>query len=282
MPDDPGGILEWIDAVRIVPVSGAEWEAAPEWDIQPRRVSDAMWFWIAKGTAWARVGDSPEKHVLHRGDLLVVPRGMVHEVYPAPGCWITQYATHFYAQLFGTVDLLTVLGMQGRFPGSPDAPYEACSRQCAREYAVKASGWRQAMVTAIWQVLFHIIRFEGERLNLSGIEEKHQHMARLRPAFNLIDDRLDDPSLKVADLARAVHVGETRLRRLFRQGTQMTPVEFIRRRRTEKACALLRTTDMNAKAIAARCGFSDPAFLYRTFRRLTGQTPRGYREMKEM
>ena len=39
------------------------------------------------------------------------------------------------------------------------------------------------------------------------------------------------------------------------------------------ACRLLRTTDRSIKQIAPSCGFSDPAFFYRVFRRYAGTTP---------
>jgi len=46
------------------------------------------------------------------------------------------------------------------------------------------------------------------------------------------------------------------LRKLFRRVTGMSPARFVQRRRLERACALLRLSDMKIEEVAERCGFS--------------------------
>ena len=52
----------------------------------------------------------------------------------------------------------------------------------------------------------------------------------------------------------------------------MTLTDYINRYRIEKACSLLRTTHCSLQEMAIRVGVSDPAYLSRLFRKITGMT----------
>jgi len=56
-----------------------------------------------------------------------------------------------------------------------------------------------------------------------------------------------------------------------------TPAEIIRQRRIQVACSLIETRDYPIKAIADACGYQDPSFFSRSFRAVTGMSPRSYR-----
>ena len=49
-------------------------------------------------------------------------------------------------------------------------------------------------------------------------------------------------------------------------------------RRVEKAKCLLLDPFENVSDIAGRCGFSDPAYFARVFRKIAGRSPREYRD----
>ena len=64
---------------------------------------------------------------------------------------------------------------------------------------------------------------------------------------------------------------------LFKQQTKMTPSEYLRNFRIEKAKELLVRTDLPAVQIGRACGLGDPAHFSRLFSRMTGYTPLAYR-----
>jgi AraC-like DNA-binding protein len=55
---------------------------------------------------------------------------------------------------------------------------------------------------------------------------------------------------------------------------------YLRRRRTDTAAALLRTTDRSVAEIASSLGFSDQFAFSRFFKRTTGQSPRDFRSTR--
>ena len=53
--------------------------------------------------------------------------------------------------------------------------------------------------------------------------------------------------------------------------------DYLLKFRIEKACLLLRVSDMTVQEISRLVGYTDPAFFYKSFRRTTSETPDEYR-----
>jgi transcriptional regulator GlxA family with amidase domain len=58
-----------------------------------------------------------------------------------------------------------------------------------------------------------------------------------------------------------------------------TPAKLIERLRTEHARLLITSTALEAKIVAARSGFENPARMARAFQRTLGLTPSAYRAL---
>jgi AraC family transcriptional regulator len=84
--------------------------------------------------------------------------------------------------------------------------------------------------------------------------------------------------LTVEQLARVADVSPSSLARRFRNETDTPPWRYVMERRVERAKRLLANTDRSLAAIAVDTGFYDQAHFTRTFKRLEGQTPGGYRD----
>jgi transcriptional regulator GlxA family with amidase domain len=85
--------------------------------------------------------------------------------------------------------------------------------------------------------------------------------------------------LDVTLLARAAGMSLRTLHRRCLEEVGSTPAKLIERLRTEHARLLITTTKLEAKVIAARSGFENPARMARAFRRTLGLTPSGYRAL---
>jgi AraC-like DNA-binding protein len=78
------------------------------------------------------------------------------------------------------------------------------------------------------------------------------------------------------DLARQVGVSRFHFARLFRVSTGESPMAYLLRSRVERAKQLLIADEQPVCEIAAALGFCDQSHLTRTFRRMTGLTPRDF------
>jgi transcriptional regulator GlxA family with amidase domain len=79
-----------------------------------------------------------------------------------------------------------------------------------------------------------------------------------------------------SQLARKVFINENKLKAGFKLITQHTIYEFVTQLRIEKAKDLLETTYLSVETIANRCGI-DHSNLIRQFKKITGKTPRDWR-----
>jgi AraC family transcriptional regulator len=100
---------------------------------------------------------------------------------------------------------------------------------------------------------------------------------RLAISAEYISEHLTPPP-RLADVAQVAGVHPMHLSRLFRECYGYSMGEFVRRRRIAWACTQLASSDLTLAAIALAAGFADQAHFSRTFRRVTGCTPRWYRQ----
>ena len=83
--------------------------------------------------------------------------------------------------------------------------------------------------------------------------------------------------ISAADVIAKTGKSSTYVERIFRKELGKSVLERILEVRMEVARELLRTTDMQIKAVAARAGFSSPQYFCRSFLAATGRTPKSYR-----
>jgi len=86
----------------------------------------------------------------------------------------------------------------------------------------------------------------------------------------------------VAELAAMCGYGETAFRKRFREQMGMSPVHYINAVKIERACRMLRSSDMTVSGVCEFLGFYDVAYFHKVFKKYTGTTPGEYcREFRE-
>lgn len=83
-------------------------------------------------------------------------------------------------------------------------------------------------------------------------------------------------SFTLADLARAACISRFHFARLFRASTGNSPMEYVLNARMAAAKEMLVRGDQKIAATAAALGFFDQSHFTRTFRRVTGVSPRAF------
>jgi transcriptional regulator GlxA family with amidase domain len=86
-----------------------------------------------------------------------------------------------------------------------------------------------------------------------------------------------DQDLTLNKLARLVSLSPSRMCYLFKEEMGVSPGEYIKDLRLEKAGELLETTSLSVKEIRIRVGMSDQSHFARCFKRVYGVTPCEYR-----
>jgi AraC-like DNA-binding protein len=89
-----------------------------------------------------------------------------------------------------------------------------------------------------------------------------------------------DRSLRSCDLAKLVRLSPAHFSRTFRNSFGCSPLEYVTRRRMERAQGLMLSTDAPLSRIALDCGLADQAHFSRLFRRVAGESPRAWRRAR--
>lgn len=84
-------------------------------------------------------------------------------------------------------------------------------------------------------------------------------------------------SLPLAKLAERAGMSVRHFARAFKESMGLTPHEFVRLRRIERAKVLLESTELPVRAVASACGFASQSRFTAAFRKLTKSTPGRYR-----
>lgn len=84
-------------------------------------------------------------------------------------------------------------------------------------------------------------------------------------------------AVDTAALARRVGLGASQLRRLFAARYGCAPSAWLLRLRLGRARELLAATDLPVAEVARACGFADPFWFSRVFRRESGAGPQAWR-----
>ena len=112
-----------------------------------------------------------------------------------------------------------------------------------------------------------------ERQSTNTLAAEDQRVVK---AIRFLWDNLDQP-ITMEDVAREVDVPLGTLRRLFSKYLGRSINEELRRKRLERCCDLLRSTDLPLAEIAKSIGFHSLSYLHKAFQKTHGQTPRSYR-----
>lgn len=99
---------------------------------------------------------------------------------------------------------------------------------------------------------------------------------QLRLITEYIDRHLNE-KITIADLAALVGLTRFHFIRAFTQAAGMTPLQFVIRRRIERAREFLADPGVSISDAAIRSGFGSPIQMTRAFRRIIGTTPSAIR-----
>lgn len=101
--------------------------------------------------------------------------------------------------------------------------------------------------------------------------------ARVREMCMYMRNRIAEP-LSIRKLAEHVSLSQGHMRELFREGTGMSPYQYIIMLRLDLARSLILNSELPQAEIAVRTGFEDHSHFIKMFRKKFGVTPGYYRK----
>lgn len=138
-------------------------------------------------------------------------------------------------------------------------------------------GWFRSSKTPLHSRDGKVVGIAGVRYAISTPDERRHQFQNLTAAIQFLEENYTD-SISAAQLAEIAGLSVTHFNRRFSELFRMSPNRFLQSLRIDKARHLLAFSEDPIGEIAIESGFYDQSHLHRHFSKVTGMTPRQYRE----
>lgn len=95
--------------------------------------------------------------------------------------------------------------------------------------------------------------------------------------MEIIKEELQDPSFNVETLVENLGISRVKCYRIFKEALNQSPSDVITSFRLQKAEILLKTKKLNISEISFECGYNDPKYFGRPFKKYFGKSPKEYK-----
>lgn len=110
--------------------------------------------------------------------------------------------------------------------------------------------------------------------NKASASEKFE---KIKPCTEYINLHFNE-AITLDSLSATAHISKGYMTRLFLETTGLTPARYINSVRLKKASQLLVESKITVTEIALECGFDDPNYFTRLFKKNYGRSPSAYRK----
>ncbi len=139
-----------------------------------------------------------------------------------------------------------------------------------KEYAIEKTG-RKTMLTANFLRLAVILSRAYDE------DENHREITGIAEAAAYMESCFAE-DISIERLVDISHYSQRHFIRLFSETYGTPPQKYLTAIRMRHACSMLKDTDMNVTEICVQCGFNDPNYFSRIFKKNMGITPLQYRK----
>lgn len=139
------------------------------------------------------------------------------------------------------------------------------------EYEEKLEGYQTMLASRFMELVIYLSRQYDKQEKV--VDSSLTHLAN---AVSYIEDHYLEP-ITLEEIAAKSGISIRHLNRIFRAYYKLTPIAYLQRLRMERACTMLKQTNLSITEISYECGFNDSNYLARQFRKSYGMSPKSFR-----
>lgn len=166
--------------------------------------------------------------------------------------------------------LLEQYGIQNCYIGE-NLPLKLLFQETIVELQLKKTQYESVVISNFYKLLALICR--SYRQQFSAIENNFSIDRLVMQLHQKYMDKWD-----ISSMAGYCGLSEDYFSHAFKKRTGVSPVQFLKELRIEKAKDFLITNSMSISAVARLCGFDDPLYFSRVFKKTTGIAPRQFQQ----
>lgn len=149
-------------------------------------------------------------------------------------------------------------------------------RQIHAQGGKRSQTWElevQIELLQIWLLLYQNWPGTGKQKT----KESDPNQERIRILMSYIQEHYME-KLTLEELAAQIHICKNECCRMFKRYMQETLFSYLMAYRVNQSLVLLSETDMEITQIAEQCGFANPGYYTRVFKKYKDMTPMAYRK----
>lgn len=225
-----------------------------------------------------KIGYEENIQVLHSGEIYIIPPKTPHWAMclSEKAYWdvLMFDVRYFYNTVPLSCDILpTIFDGRAKFKMSLKSDETAECYQRLIEAANKNTFESVALIYRLIDLLFKNALLEvGENVT------KGKYV--IEEALEFIKENLDK-DLNTKFLAEKFNYSEEHFCRLFKESTKVTPTNYIKINRLNKAVNLLSTNNYSVSEVSSLCGFNEPNYFTRCFKAHFGKSPTEYKKIEK-
>ncbi|MBQ4574656.1 MAG: helix-turn-helix domain-containing protein [Clostridia bacterium] len=202
--------------------------------------------------------------VASKGDMLLLPGNV-----PYSGIGLSDGMCYYVVDFLCTKpDACTEIGAPILFTPHDSEYIDNAFRSALSEWNRKRIEIELYMKAFVYSMLHTAYRDNSIQKNAMKTED----------ILKYIENSIENCNLTVTSLCNRFFISESQIRRNILRATGLTPVEYIKDLRLNRAKTLLINTKRSVKDISASCGFTSPYYFSRCFHEAFGMSPSDYRD----
>lgn len=231
-----------------------------------------------------------EKHLLKQGDGFFINAGALHAVWNVDSSACRLHSIVFHPRLVGgSMDSIfwqnyiqpllsnPTLKMLCFHPESDWSEASLCSIENAWQNCVQEpAGYEFQVRSALSQLIF-LLSQRSPALQKYPSEKELRDGRRIKKMLQFIHEHYFE-NLDTEAIAKSIMVSPSECLRCFHNTIGITPIQYVKQYRIQKAALLLHTTTLKISDIGAQCGFQEMSYFAKAFREIQGCTPSEYRK----
>lgn len=183
--------------------------------------------------------------------------------------FLQQVALETNCRYANRVELLSVLKTR-------DPQIECIALSVQREIQQAIWGSKLYLESLAYVLAVHLLRHYTSHPPKLQKYDGGLAQSKLRQVLEYINVHLEQ-DIQLTDLADAADISQCYFASLFKQSMGITPWQYVVQQRIERSKVLLRQGNDSIVEIAFQCGFNSQSHFTQQFRKLTGSTPKMYR-----
>lgn len=222
------------------------------------------------------------------GSVMIVPPRLPHTTNSAPGTksyWEWMYVDlgrflggmHREDPLVRKNPLKRVYKTGYLLDGETCLSLAAITKSIMEEMREKKPYYKECVRGFLYSWTVELLRLTNEEDRVQMTQAK---AAMIATAMEYVASHYME-EIKIVDLADACSMSESHFRRVFEEGMQMRPGDYVNLVRVQNACELLKRTNKSMEEVAAATGFASISAFNRNFRKILERSPYQWKKSSE-